>query len=211
MIRAILKYSIESLLWGGLITGLFLFLFVFLIKGWYKDAIFKPISFVVFGVLSLIILWNSTIICGALSMKSDISSIQSLIENAIVSSGIDMNSTIDALKSGEIFQEVIAKHPILNYYADYCDFSGWSVAELPSAMCNTLKEYLNGIIVKCVLWSLGFVIIGTIIVVKTLDRGSSNRISSRNYYRTNIVASRNTGGTKRIASRNIGSRRSSRT
>lgn len=54
MFSAILKYSIGSLLYGGLITVLFLSLFIFLIKGWYKDAVFKPVSYAVLGVLSLL-------------------------------------------------------------------------------------------------------------------------------------------------------------
>ena len=118
MISAILKYSIGSLLYGGLITVIFLSLFIFLIKGWYKDAVFRPVSFIVLGVLSLIVLWNSTIICGALAMKSDISSIQALIENAIESSGLEGDTTVDLLLSNEIFQQVIDRHPILSYYAD---------------------------------------------------------------------------------------------
>lgn len=202
MITIILKYSIGSLLYGGLITVLFLALFIFLIKGWYKDAVFKPISFVIFGILALIVLWNSTIICGALAMKSDISSIHDLIENRIESLRLSATTTVDEALSNEIFQEVVERHPILKYYANYCDFSGWSVGELPMEMCNTLKEYLNGIILKSLLWSLGFVAVGAIIVIKTMGRRSptrytysSGRSSRDSHYtsRTNKIPSRNNG------------------
>lgn len=203
MISAILKYSIGSLLYGGVITALFLFLFIFLIKGWYKDAVFKPVSFVILAILALIILWNSTIICGALSMKSDISSIQTLIENTIETFGLDRTLTVDSIQSNVVFQEVLQQHPILNYYVDNCNFSGWSVAELPSTMCTALKDYLNGIIIKCLLWSLGFVVVGAIAAIKTLDRRSAGRTSLRSYGR---AGSR----TSAASSRNSGRRRSSR-
>lgn len=208
MITTILKYSIGSLLYGGLITVLFLALFIFLIKGWYKDAVFKPISFAILGILALIILWNSTIICGALAMKSDISSIYDLIENRIDSLGLSPTTTVDEALSNEIFQEVVERHPILKYYANYCDFSGWSVRQLPMEMCNTLKDYLNNVILKALLWSLGFVAVGAFIVIKTMGRRTVNRYSrsgrsSRDLNhssRTNKIPSRNDG--RRIRRKN---------
>lgn len=198
MISAILKYSIGSLFYGGVITVIFLFLFIFLIKGWYKDAVFKPVSFVVLGVVALIVLWNSTIICGALAMKSDISAIQTLIENMIEATDLDADDVVDERQSNEIFQEVIERHPILSYYADYCDFSGWSVAQLPSAMCETLKDYLNGKILKCLLWSLGFVVVGAVVVIKTLGRGPGRRTATtRHSGRLPNRTSRNNGGRRK--------------
>lgn len=179
MIGAILKYSIGSLIYGGLITIAFLALFIFFIKGWYKDAVFRPISIVVLGILSLIVLWNSTIICGALAMKSDITSIQGMIENVIATAGLDRNVTVDLEGSNDIFRAVVDQHPILGYYADYCDFSGWRIAELPGVICETLKDYLNGIIVKALLWSLGFVIVGSVIVIKTMGRRTTASYGQR--------------------------------
>lgn len=43
----ILRYSFSSVIWGILIAVACMTLFVFLIKGWYKDATFSPISYVV--------------------------------------------------------------------------------------------------------------------------------------------------------------------
>lgn len=198
MIGAILRYSIGSLFYGGLITVVFLALFIFTIKGWYKDAVFRPISFIVLGVLTLIILWNSTIVCGALAMKSDILSIQTMVESTITDLDINDDYIVTASQSNEIFQEVVNQHPILGYYANYCDFSGWSIAELPSTMCNTLRKYLNGIIMKSLLWSAAFVAVASIIVIKTMKRASASykckTAESRNYYRSsrrNRTASRN--------------------
>lgn len=200
MFSAILKYSIGSLLYGGLITVLFLSLFIFLIKGWYKDAVFKPVSYAVLGVLSLIIIWNSTIICGALAMKSDISSIQDMVENAIDSSGLDMSSTVSTFQSNEIFRDVLEEHPILYYYADSCDFSGHTITELPAVLCDTLRSYLNGIITGRLLWSLLFVVIAAIAVIKTMGRKSTHRPGRRQTGRTH----------DRVASRYGGRRKSSR-
>ena len=204
MISAILKYSIGSLFYGGLITVLMLSLFIFLIKGWYKDAIFKPISYIIIAVLSLIVLFNSTIVCGALAMKSDLESIRILIEEAVAASGIDGNTTVDLAQSDSIFQRVVDEHPILYYYADMCDFSGWRLVELPMVMCDTLNSYLNGIIVKRLLWSLAFVIICAIAVIKSMGR--SGGLTSGRTGRTQ----RHTGRTDKSGSRYGRARRSSR-
>lgn len=200
MISAILKYSIGSLMWGGLITVIFLSLYIFLIKGWYKDAVFRPVSFVVLGFLGVIILWNSTLICGALSMKSDIAAIHLLLDRATATLGLDGLERVDLQESNEVLQQAVDVHPILGYYANYCDFSGHTVAELPGVMCETLKDYLNKEILKCLLWTLGFVVVGSVIVIKTMDRGyARSRHASRPQTRTareGRVSSRTSGRRK---------------
>lgn len=183
---------------------LFLSLFLFFIKGWYKDAVFKPISFVVSGILGVIILWNSTLICGALSMKSDISSIQALIEDATASLGLHGNSMVDIAQSNDVLGQAIDSHPILEYYVNYCDFSGHTVAELPTVMCDTLTDYLNGVILKNLLWMLGFVTVGAVVVIKTMGRTYSR--SGVRTGRQEVRSDRRT----RIASRNSGHKRYSR-
>jgi len=207
MISAILKYSIGSLIYGGLITVIFLAIFIFLIKGWHKDAVFKPISLVALGVLALIIFFNSTIICGAQAMKSDISSIKSSVENIIESTGIKGNLEADSLQSNSFMQEVTDRYPIINSIANQCDISGSQVAQLPSTICDTLTDYLNGIIVKALLWTLAFVVIGTIVVIMTLDRTSNYRTSTRYSGPVNSRMPRTEGRTRRIASRTGGRRR----
>lgn len=206
MLTAILKYSIGSLFYGGLITVLLLSLFIFLIKGWYKDAVFRPVSFVVLGILALIVLWNSTIICGALAMKSDIISIRTMLETTVESLGLDLDSVADTMLSSEIFQDVIASHPILGYYADYCEFSGWTLAELPAAMCGTLTDYLDGIILRRLLWSIGFVILAAVIVIKTMDRPSRARAAAGAYSRGSARMSRTPRPAGRASSRHAARR-----
>jgi len=207
MISAILKYSIGSLFYGGLITVVFISLFVLLIKGWYKDAIFKPITFAVFGVLTLFVFANSTIICGALAIKSDITTINASVENIIEESGLKGDSEVDSLQTNKFMQEVTDRYPIINSVVGQFDISGSQVAELPAMICNTLTGYLTGIIIKSLLWTLAFVVIGVIVVIKTLDHGSSNRVSSRYGERGNSRVQRYDGRIRRISSRSGGRRR----
>lgn len=177
MIGTLLKYSIGSLLYGGLVTLISMTFIILLMKGWYKDRAFKPISFVLLGILSIIVLWNSTKICGALKIKSDVSSAQSLIEHAIEEiSGeyiISDNHLSDYLQSNDSFQEAISLYPLLNYCVDYFDLSSvQSIAELPSTACNAIKNKLDKLIVNALIWLLAFVAAGGIVVVKTMEPDS---------------------------------------
>lgn len=203
MISAILKYSIGSLFYGGLITALFISLFIFLIKGWYKDAAFKPLSYVVLALLSVILLWNNTVLCCAMSLKSDISAVQELLERSIDISGLDKSITVDSVLSNGIFERVKESHPILGYYVDSCDFSGWSIAELPSMLCNTLIDELNSLILRYLLWSLGFVVVAATAVIKSMNRYRSGRAySATGRYNTHLsrIGERNSSTVVRYGS-----------
>lgn len=181
----------------------FLSLLVFLIKGWYKDAVFKPITLAVLGLLGLIVFANSTIICGAQAIKSDIATIRGTADNIIEASGLKANSVVDSLQTNQLMQEVTDRYPMITSVAEQCDISGSQVAELPTMICNTLTGYLNDVIIKSLLWTLAFVVTGAIVVVKTLGHGSSNRASSRYGGRGNNRVQRHDGRTSRIASRRI--------
>lgn len=175
MINIFLKYSIRSLLYGGGFTILFLVTLVFLMKERHKDKVFKPVSFVILGILSITTLWNSTKICAALAMKSDISSVQSFIENAINIAGLDRSLTVDHPKTIELFQEAVSRYPILNYsiIQHNLNLSNQPLAEWSSTTCNALKGYLNGIIIKSFLWLLSFIVASIIIVLKTMGNKTS--------------------------------------
>ena len=177
MIENILTYSIGSLFWGIVIALICIGLFLLLIKGWYKDAYFKPVSYIIAGALCLVLIYNCTIICGAIAMKSDIELFEGLVSRAITSSFPDFDITVDERTSNEILQKVLEEHPILYYYVGSCNFEGWRLSELPHVMGDTLKSYLNNVILKNILWSLGFVVAGAILAIKTIGR--SGKVSIR--------------------------------
>lgn len=171
----LLKYSFGSLLYGGLITFAILLLIYLIIKGWRRDAIFTPPSYVVAVIGGGIVLISSTIAFGALSIQSELTSLQSLADNAK-----DLQ-------------------PIIDKYASGAAISATSAAEYSTALIESLRSYLDGLIMKCLLWIAGAVIIGTIAVIKTL--GTAGTL--RGAYRRRSEPSRpmrNTG--RRISRRN---------
>lgn len=199
MIHNILTYSVGSLIWGIFITAGLIGIFVFLIKGWYKDAFFKPITYVILGVLSLILIYNSTIICGAIAIKSDISTFEDLV-SSVVSTFPDMDMTVDQTMSNEVLQEAIYAHPILNYFVGDGDFSGWKLSEIPGVMADTLKGFLNKIILKNSLWALGFTLVAAIFAIKTIGRQDAPVRSSRPSQRR-VVATSRRSSSRRVSRR----------
>ena len=72
MIENIFTYSVGSFIWGILIALACTGLILFIIKAINQDSYFKPLSYVIALILCAILAYNCTIICSAISMKSDI-------------------------------------------------------------------------------------------------------------------------------------------
>lgn len=64
----IIQYSIGSLVWGVLIAVLCMALFVFIIKGWWKDAMFSIWSYIIGFVLFVLLAFQCTMIVGSLKI-----------------------------------------------------------------------------------------------------------------------------------------------
>ena len=173
MIGNILTYALGSLLWGILIAMVCVVLFLLLIKGWYRNAIMKPVTYVVAAVLGLLLTYNCTIICGAVAIKSDINHLELMIGEAINASFSDYNNVVDKAMSNEIVQQIAEEYPILYYYVDSVNFEGQKLSELPYVITDTFRGYLNKVIVKNLLWAIAFIAIGVFVAIKTIGRSGN--------------------------------------
>lgn len=184
----IISYSIGSLFWGVLIGTVCLLLFFLLIKGWWKDAEFSPFTYVVGAVLGILLVFQSTLICGSVSIMSKADEFEELASYAVQqvskSGVVDLNDIVDQQETQMVMDEIVNDHPILKHYCDYADFSGHSLRELPSAMTAVLKTYLKKYIVRRLLWSLAFVVVAAILVNYSITKSRHNPSSySRRTYR----------------------------
>ena len=64
----IIQYSVGSLFWGILIALLCMALFVFIIKGWWKDALFSVWSYLIGALLFVLLAFQCTMIVGSLKI-----------------------------------------------------------------------------------------------------------------------------------------------
>ena len=177
----ILRYSFSSLVWGVLIAVACMALFVFIIKGWYKDAYFSPISYLVGAALFLFLSFQCIMIVGSLKIIETTDYYEAEITE-IVNSTYSFSDEVTKVQADEIIQSVIERLPILHYYIAGGEFSGFTAKELPHAMAEELRSFMRWYIFRRILWCLGFVIVGAICVIKSMSK--TKNMKTANLHRT---------------------------
>lgn len=165
----ILRYSFSSVIWGILIAVACMALFVFLIKGWYKDATFSPVSYAVGAILFIFLSFQCILIVGSLKIIDTTGHYEAEISR-IVDSTYDATDEVTMGQADDIIQVIIDRFPILQYYISGGEFSGFSASQLPHAMADELRSFMRWYIFRRILWCLGFVIVGAICVIKSLSK-----------------------------------------
>lgn len=165
----ILRYSFSSAIWGILIAILCMALFVFLIKGWYKDATFSPISYIIGAILFVFLSIQCVLIVGSLKIISTTDYYETEISR-IVNNTYDATDVVTEGRTDDIIHVIIDRFPLLHYYISGGQFSGYTAQELPHAMADELRSFMRWYIFRRILWCLGFVIVGAICVIKSLSR-----------------------------------------
>ncbi|MDO4187057.1 MAG: hypothetical protein Q4D30_11340 [Bacteroidales bacterium] len=164
----ILRYSFGSIIWGILIALSCMALFVFLIKGWYKDATFSPISYVVGVILFLLLSFQCILIVGSLKIIDSTDSYETQIRQ-IVEYRYAPSDEISLQEADDIIKEIIERFPILHYYISGGTFSGHTARQLPHSIASEIRSFMSWYIVRRILWCLGFVVVGAFCVIKTMS------------------------------------------
>ena len=165
----ILRYSFSSMIWGILIAVACMALFVFLIKGWYKDATFSPISYAVGATLFLFLSFQCILVVGSLKIISMTDEYEQCI-TSIVESAYSPSDMVSMPQASDVIDTIIDEFPILEYYIGGGEFSGFTAEQLPHAMADELRSFMRWYIFRRILWCLGFVIVGAICVIRSLSK-----------------------------------------
>lgn len=174
----ILRYSFSSMIWGLLIAVICMGVFIFLIKGWYKDATFTPISYIVGTILSVLLFFQCVLIVGSLKII-DMSDVYEERISNIVDSAYSPSEEVSLSQASDVIDKIIDEYPILHYYIGGGDFSGFTAKELPHAIAQELRSFMWWYIFRRILWCLGFVIVGAICVIKTMSKSYSRQRTQR--------------------------------
>lgn len=172
----IIRFSAGSIFWGVLIAMVCMALFVLIIKGWWKNAVFTVATYAVGAVLFVLLSIQCILICGSIRIMNTAGYYEQQI-TGIVNSIYDSADMIYVEQSSGIIDSLTDKYPILNNYIGGGEFSGYSAAELPHAMADELRSFMKKYIVRRLLWCLGFVLVGGVIAVKTIT--VENRLGHR--------------------------------
>jgi len=165
----ILNYSFSSVIWGLLIAIACMALFVFLIKGWYKDATFSPVSYIIGAILFIFLSFQCVLIVGSLKIISMTDDYEQRI-TSIVESVYSPSDMVSMPQASDVIDTIIEEFPILEYYIGGGEFSGFTAEQLPHAMADELRSFMRWYIFRRILWCLGFVIVGAICVIKSLSK-----------------------------------------
>ena len=208
----IVRFSAGSLFWGVLIGIVCMLLFFLVIKGWYRHAEASPATYVVGAVLFVLLSIQCTMIAGALKIIKTSDYYEARLEEMVSASEptadvgsegnilgnlVSMFLGTNPLAGGEdrevsrgesekLVEQLVSEYPILQNYFNSGYFEGYSVKDLPHAMAETIREYLREFILYRLLWCLGFVVVGALVVIKTMSVGyamerQSPRRSGRSY------------------------------
>lgn len=168
----ILRYSFSSVIWGVLIAIFCMALFVFLIKGWYKDATFSPVSYLVGAVLFLFLSFQCVLIVGSLKIISMTDEYEQQITTLVQS--YSPEDEVSQAQASEVIDAIINEFPILEYYISGGEFSGYTVSQLPAAIAQELRSFMRWYIFRRILWCLGFVAVGAFLVIRSLSKNYTN-------------------------------------
>ena len=165
----IIQYSISSLLGGVLTAIVCLALFVFIIKGWWKDAMFSIWSYIIGVVLFLLLSFQCTMIVGSLKIIDTMDEYKAYFTE-IVDNAYEGWEQVPADVAEAVIDKAIEECPLLEHYIGGGEFTGFSAKELPTAMTEELRSFMKAYIVRRLLWCLGFVLVAGALGIMTLDK-----------------------------------------
>lgn len=193
----IVSFSTGCLFWGILIGIVCMVLFFLVIKGWYKHAEASPATYVVGAVLFVLLSIQCTMIAGAIKIIKTSDYYEQQLERMVSESepttetgqstdilsglvsmfigsnplGDGQDREVSRGESEKIVERLVDDYPILRNYFTSGFFEGYHVRELPHVMAETIKDYLKEFILYRLLWCLGFVLVGAVVVIKTMQVG----------------------------------------
>lgn len=144
-------------------------LFVFLIKGWYKDATFSPVSYIIGAVLFFFLSFQCVLVVGSLKIISMTDEYEQRI-TSIVESIYSPSEEVSISQASDVIDTIIDEFPILEYYIKGGEFSGYSASQLPHAIADELQSFMRWYIFRRILWCLSFVIVGAISVIRSMSK-----------------------------------------
>lgn len=179
----LLRFSFSSIIWGILITVICLALFFFLIRGWYRNATFTPISYVIGFFLFLLLAFQCTMIVGAIKIINISPYYESQIQQ-MVSTYFPPSQEVTGQESEQVIDWLVTEYPILRHYFDTGEFTGYTAQQLPAVMGSEIRSFLRFYILRRLLWCLGFVIVGAVLVIRNIAKGYERKhLNSSRYTR----------------------------
>ena len=165
----IMFHSAGNMLLGVLVTIAGVCLIFFLVRSWCRAGNFTPVSFITGIILFLLLSFQATLLCGAVTVKAYRGDVETAINGMVA--GLPADTEFNQQDSQQILDAISARWPLVSYYVDLADFRGHTPGTIGKAMSDELNRYMDWFILRRVCWSLFFVLAGTFTIVKTMGKG----------------------------------------
>ncbi|MBQ8673070.1 MAG: hypothetical protein IJ511_03320 [Bacteroides sp.] len=165
----ILHYAMDSMFWGVLLAIAGVALLFYLIRSFYPKYTFTPLSFVAGAVIFVLVAFQSVFICGAFKIKGMTDEMYASINSYIPQSWVACDHAFTTDETQQICDNLRDEYPLFACYVGTADFRGHTPATVAQSMVDEIHSFMNRYILRRVAWCLGFIIVGTFIVVKTME------------------------------------------
>lgn len=169
MFRGIIESSFSCLMWGVLIAFLCTSIFAFILKGWRRDATFSVWTYLIGGMLFILMAFQCTMMVGSIKLINTADEYETYFSE-IINNLDKVSEQIPDKDVGEVIELIKSEYPIVENYIDVEEFTDLNVRQLPGALAEKIRSFLRAYIIHRLLWCLGFVLIAGILGIKTLDK-----------------------------------------
>lgn len=167
LLGVILEYAMDSMFMGVIFTLVGVGLLFFLIKGFYPKYTFSPISIIAGVVLFFMLSFHSILFCGAIKLKGMGDEVGNYLY--VQASKFDDMYRFSTEESQYFCDLLREEYPLFASYIGSADFRGHTPSTLVEAWVDEMDSLLNAYMLRRIAWGLGFVVLGTFIVVKTMQ------------------------------------------
>lgn len=165
----LIKYASTSLLWGGLIGAFCLCLFIIMIKGWWKDARFTFKSYLTGGILGVVLIYQCTLLCGAITIIKMADDSESIITSYANQYTSQTEQVLSKEETDKLISDLAKNNPLVANHIDTSELQDCTAKEIPSVIISQVKGNMGWFIFRRVLWSLGLTIAAAVLVIKSIS------------------------------------------
>lgn len=168
----ILSSNLSNLLIGILITLICIALIFFFISSWHKNRAFTSLSYIIGVLLFLTLSYHTIIICYAISFKNYGDELENLVNEYVQTFS---NKSENIILSNDDLQTIIERlsgqFPLIGVCANLTKSCGHTALNIAESMNDEMQSFMNEYIIKHLLWSLLFIIVGAFSIIKTMEKG----------------------------------------
>lgn len=181
---SLLETAFTSILNGMVITAAIMAILYFVLKIISRNMVRTPIFFITGIVVALLLIVQISLMVGAIQAKGATDSAKIYLTQMLENS----SGTVNAQESQVVMDKLTKSYPIIGVYLNLADFSGHDYSDLADSMYETMNSYLGSYIWHRVLWSLGIIIVGCLIVMMYDKR---NPATGKSKHKTTLASRKN--------------------